>query len=168
MLFYHLIFYWALTFASLISLFSSIIRATSLVLYKKTVENFICLPIHSSWVTFKIFHLRISFAMRGMSFLIAFCYHFYFFLLFQISRLQRSAFPRKVKHGNQGCWSWGQCYRGYGKLQDSPRLNCGKSLPYQHTESRCRKLFLKSTHIHFHLYIKNPQTFNFLEIWGFI
>ncbi len=130
MLFYHLIFYWALTFASLISLFSSIIRATSLVLYKKTVENFKCLPIHSSWVTFKIFHLRISFAMRGMSFLIAFCYHFYFFLLFQISRLQRSAFPRKVKHGNRRSNCWSQCDCRNGKLQERMSLYWRYCLPY--------------------------------------
>ena len=27
---------------------------------KKQVENFLCLPIHSSWVTFKIFHIAYS------------------------------------------------------------------------------------------------------------
>ena len=57
---------------------SNIIRATSLVLCKKAVENFICLPIHPSWVTFKISHIAYSirYARRepSYSFLLSFLF----------------------------------------------------------------------------------------------
>ena len=73
-------------------------------LFKRYIDSF--------WLLHLMEHNKLSksFAMRGLSLLIAFCYHFYFFLLFQISRLQRSAFPRKVKHGNRRLSCWRQCY----------------------------------------------------------
>ena len=89
---------------------SNIIRATSLVLYKKAVENFICLPIHSSWVTFKIFHIAyfIRYARREPSY--SFLLSFLFFPLVSNFSSLALAFPRKVKHGNRCCRRCCQCY----------------------------------------------------------